>query len=119
MVGRLDGWAVATETWTVGARAGRYNANALTYVRTLGPTVALGSVTKTGDTICNNDDLDDAIFVRSVFCSFVRFFVRSKKFQKIGRVAAMILVQKSSKSELSSRFFGRLKIKKRFPFLFS
>ena len=36
--------------------------------------------------------------------------VRSKIFQKIGRVAAMILVQKSSKSEPSSRFLGRLKI---------
>ena len=34
----------------------------------------------------------------------------SKQIQKIGCVAAMILVKKSSKSELSSRFFGRLKI---------
>ena len=70
------------------------------------------SITKTADTTYDNDDLDDAIF-RSFLRflrSFVRFFVRSKIFQKIGRVAAMILVQNSSKSELSSRFFGRLKI---------
>ena len=67
---------------------------------------------KTGDTTYDNDDLDDAIFRSFVrfFRLFVRFFVRSKKIQKIGHVAAMILVQKSSKSELSSRFFGRLKI---------
>ena len=36
--------------------------------------------------------------------------VRSKIFQKIGGGAAIDLVQKSSKSEASSRFFGRLKI---------
>ena len=70
------------------------------------------TVTTTGDTTYDNDDLDDAIFRSFLrfFRSFVRFFVRSKIFQKIGRVAAMILVQKSSKSELSSRFLGRLKI---------
>ena len=63
-------------------------------------------VTKTGDTTYNNDDLDDAIFCSFVrfFCSFFRSF---KKIQKIGRVAAMILLQKSSKSELSSPFVGR------------
>ena len=38
--------------------------------------------------------------------------VRSKIFQKIGRVDAIDLVQKSSKSEPSSQFFGRLKILK-------
>ena len=67
--------------------------------------------TTTGDTTYDNDDLDDAIFRSFLrfFRSFVRFFVRSKIFQKIGRVAAMILVQKSSKSEPSSRFFGRFK----------
>ena len=65
--------------------------------------------TTTGGTTYDNDNLDDAIFRSFLrfFRSFVRFFVRSKIFQKIGRVAAMILVQKSSKSELSSRFFGR------------
>ena len=59
------------------------------------------NLTKTGDTTYNNDDLDDAIF-RSVVRFFrvsLRFFVLSKIFQKMGRVAAMILVQKSSKSE--------------------
>ena len=77
-------------------------------------------VTTTGDTTYDNDDLDDAIFRSFLrfFRSFVRFFVRSKIFQKIGRVAAMILVQKSSKSELSSRFFGRLKIKKKISVFF-
>ena len=79
------------------------------------------SITTTADTTYDNDDLDDAIFRSFLrfFRSFVRFFVRSKIFQKIGRVAAMILVQKSSKSELSSRFFGRLKkIKKISVFCF-
>ena len=40
--------------------------------------------------------------------------VRSKIFQKIGRVGAIDLVRKSSKSEPSSRFFGRLKILTKF-----
>ena len=70
-------------------------------------------LTKTRDTTYDNDDLDDAIFRSPVqfFRSFVGFFVRTKNFQKIGRVAAMILVQKSSKSELSSRCFDRSKKK--------
>ena len=54
-------------------------------------------VTKTGDTTYDNDDLDDAIFrgFARFFRSFVRFFVCSKSFQKIGCVAAMILVPKT------------------------
>ena len=40
--------------------------------------------------------------------------VRSKIFQKIGRVGAIDLVRKSSKSEPSSQFFGRLKILTKF-----
>ena len=47
-------------------------------------------------------------FFRS-FCRFLRFAVRSKIFEKIDLVAAIFLVLKSSKSELSSRFSGRLK----------
>ena len=49
-------------------------------------------------------------FVRLVFSFLCLFFCLFELFSKIGRVAAMILVQKSSKSEVSSRFFGRLKI---------
>ena len=44
---------------------------------------------------------------------FVRF-VLSKIFQKIGCAETIRLVRKSSKSELSSRFFGRLNFFKNF-----
>ena len=43
---------------------------------------------------------------------FAKFLVDDGEdffFQMIDRVGAVILVQKSCKSELSSRFFGRLK----------
>ena len=51
------------------------------------------------------------LLVRSVFRSFVHFLVRSKKFKK--QIASL---QKSSKSELSSQFFGCLKIFRFFYF---
>ena len=71
---------------------------------------------KTGDTTCDNDDLDDVDFR-----SFVRLFsfvcsLFSLIFVKIGRVAAMILVQKPLRAELSSQFFGGLKIFRFFIF---
>ena len=44
------------------------------------------------------------------FDRFGNFFVRSKFFQKIDRAETIDSVQKSFKSEPSSRFFGRLKI---------
>ena len=48
--------------------------------------------------------------VRSTF-SLTRFFFRRRKiFEKLDRGDAIDFVKKSSKSELSSRFFGRLKI---------
>ena len=52
-------------------------------------------------------------FFRNLFRSFrcfLRLFPRSNFFQILVRVDAIDLVRKSSKSELSSRFFGRLKI---------
>ena len=52
-------------------------------------------------------------FVSKSFQIFRNIFVRfvlSKIFQKIGRAETIRLVRKSSKSELSSRFFGRLKL---------
>jgi len=72
--------------------------------------------TKTGDTTYDNDDLDDAIIFVRFLRSFVRFFVRPRMLHKIDRVAAMISIHKLSKSELSSRFYGCLKI---FVFFFS
>ena len=45
-----------------------------------------------------------------LFGSFVRSLACSKMFRKIVRADAIDLVQKSSKFEPSSRFFGRLKI---------
>ena len=51
---------------------------------------------------------DFRIFVRS-FRWFLRFFIRSKFFQILVRGDAINLVQKSSKSELSSRFLSRSK----------
>ena len=48
--------------------------------------------------------------VRSLVRSFFRSPARAKTFPEIVRVVAIELVRKSSKSEPSSRFFGRLKI---------
>ena len=77
-----------------------------------------GGVTTTGDTTYDNGDLDDAIFRSFLrfFRSFVRFFVRSKIFQKIGRAAAMILVQKSSSYP---RDFSAVEKNTDFLFIFS
>ena len=72
-------------------------------------TVVVEVVTITADRTSDHDDLEHAIFRSFVrfFRSFLRFLVRSKILQKIVRVNAIHLVRKSSKSELSSRFFGR------------
>ena len=52
-------------------------------------------------------------FFSKIFRIFRKLFVRfvlSKIFPEIGRAETIRLVQKSSNFELSSRFFGRLKI---------
>ena len=63
------------------------------------------SLTKTRDTIYDNDDLDDVIFFGSVFSFVCSSFRSFEHFQKIGRVDATILVQKLVKNPSYPRVF--------------